>query len=255
MKGLITMNKILRIIKNNILGFITGVVLCIGIGGVIAATIASTNVSYTTSNNSSVSNVKQAIDDLYSKSTVLQGYRYWNDSFSGTSYNGGSAPSTIFNSRAALEGSTNFSRYPIYIRSNVITQNISGHSVCIYYNNKEFCLSDFSYWESSDVYAFLACNTTLDLTQSKIYKDIVAKFGVTPTCSTNASCGATPAGCACSFNYISCSWKNSSNKDVIINVSKTINYISVNDSPNKTCGLRANNSGNDAYCSCNGSGC
>ncbi len=59
------MKKIGKIIKNNIFGFILGVITCSSFA-VVAATIASNTVSYdNTKSGASATNVKDAIDDLY----------------------------------------------------------------------------------------------------------------------------------------------------------------------------------------------
>ena len=53
-----------RIIKNNLLGFIVGAVI-FGTVGVIAANYDADKISFTTSKNSDVETVKDALDDLY----------------------------------------------------------------------------------------------------------------------------------------------------------------------------------------------
>ena len=59
------LNKIIKIIKNNIFGFIVGSLLFGGIG-VCAAAIASSSVAYDNKNSGSpANNVKEALDDLY----------------------------------------------------------------------------------------------------------------------------------------------------------------------------------------------
>ena len=61
------MKKILQFIKNNIPGFILGLVIA-GVVGVYAVSVASSDVTYDNSvSGSSATTVKAAIDDLYSK--------------------------------------------------------------------------------------------------------------------------------------------------------------------------------------------
>ena len=189
------------------LGFIVGAIIFSGITYAVAATIQSSNVSYTTNKNSSITNVRQAIDDLYSKSTLLQGYKYWNDYYSGTSYNSGSASTTIFNSKAAFLSANPNNQYP-YIRSKVITENIAGHELCTDYDNKEFCFNETDYWECLGTTYEGRCLvfTTITISNSKLYKAIVNKYGITPSCTTNMGCAAAQGQGVCEYSSISCTW-------------------------------------------------
>lgn len=58
-------------IKNNLAGFILGAIIFSAVG-VVAATMASSDVEYTNSKNSSVTNAKEALDDLYEKAETSQ---------------------------------------------------------------------------------------------------------------------------------------------------------------------------------------
>lgn len=55
-----------KIIKNNIFGFILGVLLT-GVAGVFAYSYIADQISYTTSKNENVKSVGQALNDLYDK--------------------------------------------------------------------------------------------------------------------------------------------------------------------------------------------
>ena len=64
-----------KFVKNNIkliLGFILGAIIFGGIGTVVAVTLLASNISYTPSDTTwNVNNVKEAIDELYSKKKPL----------------------------------------------------------------------------------------------------------------------------------------------------------------------------------------
>ena len=127
------MKKIIKFFKNNFLGFIIGVVLCSSIG-VIAATIQSNSVSYTTNKNSSITNVKQAVDDLYEKTTKVT-YKYFRPRSSPYSYSNVTYPSYAVDQTSEL-----VEKYS-YIRARVVNQFAIGYDTCLWYNNHEFCIS------------------------------------------------------------------------------------------------------------------
>ena len=64
------MRKILQFMKNNLVGFILGVIVTASIG-VYAVSVASSEVTYDNTNSgSSATTVKDAIDDLYLKAST-----------------------------------------------------------------------------------------------------------------------------------------------------------------------------------------
>lgn len=62
--------KIVSLLKNNAFSFILGAILFGGIGYVVATTIESASITYTTSSNNSVTNVDEALDDLCTRSNT-----------------------------------------------------------------------------------------------------------------------------------------------------------------------------------------
>lgn len=60
------MKKIMKIITGNAIGFIVGALVFGGVLGAVAAVaISASDIAYTTSKNSNVATVKDAVDDLY----------------------------------------------------------------------------------------------------------------------------------------------------------------------------------------------
>jgi hypothetical protein len=152
--------KIVKIIKDNILGFIIGAILFGGIGTVVATTILSSTVSYT---NNDQTTVESALDELYSKASRLDSwidprglnvdgtggnisFVYWNDDFRDGNYTSNQVPTGTglngtYNTRAALETAyTDWEYAPFYIKTTKVNSTISGHSLCLWYNNREFCV-------------------------------------------------------------------------------------------------------------------
>ena len=141
------MKKIGKIIKNNLFGFIMGIVLCGGVGIVLALT--GTDITYTTSHNTNVTNVKGALDDLYTKANTwlnpsnMQSvsYKYWNKGLNNNTSTGnhymGSVPT--YATATAPSGSSDSA----WIRTTV---DSSGkgivHETCLYLGStgKLFCM-------------------------------------------------------------------------------------------------------------------
>ena len=141
------MKKIGKIIKNNLFGFIMGIVLCGGVGIVLALT--GTDITYTTSHNTNVTNVKGALDDLYTKANTwlnpsnMQSvsYKYWNKGLNNNTSTGnhymGSVPT--YATATAPSGSSDSA----WIRTTV---DSSGkgiyHEACLYLGStgKLFCI-------------------------------------------------------------------------------------------------------------------
>ena len=217
------LRKIFKIMKNNMLGFIVGAIIFSGITYAVAATIQSTNVSYTTSNNSSVSNVKQAVDELYGKANNSIQFKYWNASFDGVTYASQykyNKPSSIYNSREELVtayGSSNFNTNPFYIKSITIGERETAYLVCIYYNSKELCIDPFYDTQAigSGDNPTLSYMIHTDL-KTKLSNDIKQKLGITNPYCTSADTSSAGTKATCYLNSgatIGCdiSWSNSNN--------------------------------------------
>lgn len=74
-----------RIIKSRIFAFILGAII-FGSVGVIAANYAANTIDYTTSKNSEVKTVKDALDDLYEKHNKNIGKPFYTITSSSTTY-------------------------------------------------------------------------------------------------------------------------------------------------------------------------
>ena len=79
-------------------------------------------------------------------------YVYWNDNFEYTndySYNVIPTGNGIYGVYLTMEelasAFSNWSNYPIYVKSSKVGNNVVGHSSCLWYNNHEFCLGP-NYW-------------------------------------------------------------------------------------------------------------
>ena len=180
-----------KIIKAYLIVFIVGAIIFGSIGVVVATTIASSSVNYTTTTNNKVETVEDALDDLYNQIigrtiTCYNGtcgklsYRYWNNNFAGSSganvFNSTHMPTITYATRALLEQNyvaSNFTNNPMYIRSVLIDGNVVGHQTCLWNNNKEFCLEP-NYWvgDSQD-------EIDGSTTGEKLKADMEAALGVT----------------------------------------------------------------------------
>ncbi len=113
--------------------------------------------------------VKSRVSDrCYVYFDIVPYYVYWNDNFENNGYEYNEIPETTYGQRSDLEvsyGINNFLESPIYIRSTKIGSTISGHEVCIYYNNNEFCLGP-NYWVS-DIQGEIDLSATITKLQNE----------------------------------------------------------------------------------------
>ena len=188
-----------RIIKNHILGFVVGVILCTGIGSVFALIyIESKNVIYTNEKDSSIQNVEDAVNKLYDNmlnSEVYScydgtcgklSYRYW----VGGSYNKNSIPTTTYKSKDDLAATiTNFSNNPIYIKSVLIDGNVIGHEVCY----RDFCIPPhYCPSQLTPVATYGGVETAY-----KMSEDLKRTTGISVSCEQMVS---SAAGATCSIS-------------------------------------------------------
>ena len=191
-------------IKSNLLGIIIGGILFGGIG-VLAATIESSTVAYTTSSNNNVSTVEDALNDLYGMVNIAcyngtcgkLTYKYWNNNFAGSSganlFDSTHMPATVYTSRALLEQNySDFADEPVYIRSILINGNVVGHESCFWEanNQKEFCLGP-GYWGGTLGTADATVGTN---TKIKLQRDMQNALSLE---SANISCGSSAGGAYC----------------------------------------------------------
>ena len=224
------MRRIVKIIKDNILGFIIGAILFGGIGTVVATTILSSSVSYTNNNQTTV---EGALNELYSKASRLDSwidprglnvngtggkitFVYWNDNFSndGPMYTNSQVPNGsglrgTFLTREALaaaydaayngedQNAYHFADNPVYIKTTIVNNNPTGHAACLWYNNREFCLNPNSF------------DTDWNTTKQKLKNDIEAALSITidiTNCNYQDGNNASYVECTWGENlYYSCS--------------------------------------------------
>jgi len=145
-------------IKNNIIGFVIGAVVFGSIGVVVAATIESSTIAYTTTSNNSVSTVEDALNDLYDKVTDEYidpnlvrsqniSFYYWRGQTTDYSlfdkYEDATlrSISLITSSRSGL-GTLSDGQIGYYIKTMFRNSYVVNHEACLFYNNKEFCLDN-----------------------------------------------------------------------------------------------------------------
>ncbi len=203
------MKKIIKIIKDNILGFILGAILFGGIGTVVATTILSSSVSYTNNNQTTV---EGALNELYSKAARLDGwidprglntdgtggrfsFVYWNGNFYSMSYTSTQVPTGTglygtYQSREQLATAySNWSNAPIYIKTTKVNGTVTGHTACLWYNNREFCIAP-NYWDTDG-----------GTTKTKLKADMENALGIT---IADSSCGSDASNAYCSAGDFYC---------------------------------------------------
>ena len=236
------MKKIIKLIKNNLLGFILGTI----IAGttVYAATIAGTQVSFdkTGISNATATTVQGAISELYDiADTTVTGiqsqlstcnsslsektskldefengnktYAYWNDNFSNTNYSSSTAPSTVYPYytnliTGDLKG---------FIRTTYTNGSVSGHELCISLNNRVFCLNG-SYWNDHKG------NGSTTNVKNALSADIKNALEITFSCSNTAF-------------EVYCSYNNNIVKVVSPNGSSTAHTV-YNPASFEQCGIK-----------------
>ena len=204
------MKKLVGKITSNALVFVLGALVFGGIiGGVAATAISANDIAYTTSKNSSVATVKDAVDDLYfiaSKYPALLDYSKVTGS--GITYKYSQDDASAYNMELSGASSTNsgYSNGDFYLRTTYVNGNATGHAACIKYNDREFCIEP-NYW---------ACplNTWSEecalKTKAKLQAAMEAALGVSAdSCSSgmsNAQCYFGSAVCAADYTgYVQCS--------------------------------------------------
>ncbi len=208
-----------KLIKSNIFSFFLGAFLFGGITTVLATTILSSSVSYTNNNQTTV---ESALNELYSKAARLDGwidprglntdgtggrysFVYWNDNFSDTTYSSTQVPTgtglngTYATRELLATAYTDWEDAPIYIKTTKVNGTVTGHSACLWYNNREFCIAP-NYWDTDEA-----------TTEGKLKADMENALGITiadSSCNSNTSyayCNAGDFGChAYSTGHVDC---------------------------------------------------
>ena len=145
------MKKIMKVITGNVIGFMVGALVFGGVlGAVAAAAISASDIAFTTSKNANVATVKDAVDDLYLKADKYEKlldyskvensgitYKYSNTVQSEVAYNAELSGAVATNS--------GFNNIDVYLRTTYINGTPTGHSACLKYNDREFCIEP-NYW-------------------------------------------------------------------------------------------------------------
>ena len=195
------MKKLVNIITGNAIGFIVGA-LVFGwvLGAVAAVSISANDIAYTTNKNANVATVKDAVDDLYLKAEKYEKildyskvtgsgitYKYSNTEQKGVAYNTELAGAVTTNS--------GFNNGYSYLRTTYINNTAIGHSACLKYNDREFCI-ETNYW---------ACPISTDSadcglkTQAKLQAAMEAALGTSAD-----SCGSYSDSAYCDFGSAYC---------------------------------------------------
>ena len=204
------MKNVIKILKDNMLGFILGAILFGGIGTVVATTILSSSVSYTNNNQTTV---ESALNELYNQSSYLDTYVdprglntdgtggrysfvYWNDNLSNTQYTSTQVPTGTglngtYQTREQLATAySNWSNAPIYIKTTKVNGTVTGHAACLWYNNREFCIAP-NYWTGT-----IGVNNATEgaNTKAKLKADMENALGIT---IADSSCNSSPSRATC----------------------------------------------------------
>ena len=193
-----------KVIRNNIFSFILGALLFGGITYAVATSIQSSNLNYTTTKNTAITNVEEAINDLYnvknnwiSPNTIKSTNTYevyWESTQggSGTAYAGNAKPTTTYNTLSQL----NLTQPDNFIKTTINSSGtVTGHETCIYYNNRTFCFGP-GYWTGT---IGVTDETAGNNTMAKLKKDVESALGVKAN-----PCGTDGTVSYCYFGNISC---------------------------------------------------
>ena len=264
------MSKVGKFLKNNIklfVGIIIGGILFGGATYVVATEIASSSVTYTGNGQSTV---EGAINDLYGKASDLdaykdglKGYIYWNDNFSGTSYDTSNPPTGYLNYSNLVTSGTN----GVFSRVEYSEGNASKIKGCLYYNDKVYC----AYSKTDLIDAGLVDEDGFTAASGKtaISNLMQSVYGVAPTCGSisyrpdqTATAATRYYGFYCSY-VGSAGWKevfltlpnctpdpNSSSNDCLY---REYNYLSSSSFAGVICTGRKTKSNNNFTMTCSAS--
>ena len=89
--------------------------------------------------------VESTLTNLYAKYGIADGYYYWNDSYSSTTYTSTRVPTTVYPNYTSLVSGSGPNTF---IRSTYQNGSLTGHEACLYYNSKAFCIAE-GYWSAN----------------------------------------------------------------------------------------------------------
>lgn len=189
------MKKLVNIITGNAIGFIVGA-LVFGwvLGAVAAVSISANDIAYTTNKNANVATVKDAVDDLYLKTRLLD---YSKVTGSGITYKySQDSDISAYNEEPNENVSTTNSSYSngdTYLRTTYINNVVTGHAACLKYNDREFCMEP-NYWACPLNTSSTDCGLK---TQAKLQAAMEAALGTSAD-----SCGLSDVHCT--FDSVDC---------------------------------------------------
>ena len=205
---MIELSKLTKLLKNNInflLGIILGGILFGGVTYVIATEIASSNITYT---GNGQSNVKGALDNLYTKADKW-GYKYWRET---TSYTPTTAPATVY-TNYTNSGVIGSNTVRAFIRTTYANGSPVRHAACLYINPKALCINSYFYADSGGT-----CSGTLQALRQEMQNAFSSVGTVScSNCSSTtaiAECGITAYSTGKKYNFMI---YNNGASDAVIN--------------------------------------
>ena len=127
---------------------------------------------------------------------IQETFVYWNDNFGYThEYASNEAPTGsglngTYETREQLATAySNWSNNPIYIKTTKVNGTVTGHTACLWYNNREFCIAP-NYW-----------NTDSATTKAKLKADMENALGIT---IADYSCTYDAIGTTCGTGDLYC---------------------------------------------------
>ena len=130
-------------------------------------------------------------------------YVYWNDNFSGTDYTSTQVPTgtglngTYATRELLATAYTDWEDAPVYINTTKVNGTITGHTACLWYNNREFCIAP-NYWTGT----IGVTNATEGVnTKAKLKTDMENALGIT---IADSSCDSTADRASCGAGVFVC---------------------------------------------------
>ncbi len=156
---------------------------------------------------------------------IKMDYVYWNDNFSSITYTSTQVPTGTglngtYQTREQLATAySNWSNNPIYIKTTKVNGTVTGHTACLWYNNREFCIAP-DYW-----------NTDVATTKAKLKADMENALGIT---IADSSCYSGTSYARCLAGDFSCYADSYGN--VTCDSGVTDGYCGVDGSGGASCG-------------------
>ncbi len=150
-------------------------------------------------------------DEVEGPSTFV----YWNDNFSNTTYTSTQVPTgtglngTYQTREQFATAYSNWSNEPIYIKTTKVNATVTGHTACLWYNNREFCIAP-NYW-----------NTDGATTKAKLKADMENALGIT---IADSSCDSATSSARCDAGDFDCY----ANSDGDVNCTSYVTYGNCN---------------------------